>query len=105
MSKVKVPVRKQYAEHTASDAAVVKLKKLRIAFDTLNDTIEECCPHSRTRSVALTKLEEAFIWTQHSAVQEDKASKRLPVELEVGDPDPADVDPGVSLETPQSGDE
>ena len=42
------------------------LAELALKFSTLEKRIEELCPNSRERSLAITNLQQALLWVQAS---------------------------------------
>ena len=67
-------MKKTYAYHKPSDSMVKTITKIRELFSLMDDQINECCPASRERSVALTKLEESCMWAVKSLVLNDSES-------------------------------
>ena len=67
-------MKKTYAYHKPSESGIGKIAKLRKAFSDLHDAIEELCPNSRERSVALTNLETTAMWAIKSVVCNDEGS-------------------------------
>jgi hypothetical protein len=70
-------MRKTYAYHQPSAAGVEKVARLRKAFSAIEDLIEELCPGSRERSVAVTELQTAAMWAIKAVVANDPESKVL----------------------------
>lgn len=66
---------KTYAYHKPSAAGLEKITALRQAFSDLTDKINELCPSSRERSVALTELETSAMWAIKSVVCNDPESE------------------------------
>ena len=48
-----------------------RLRTIRDKFAILADQIDRECPDSREKSLALTKLEEAAMWTEKAIERED----------------------------------
>jgi len=65
---------KTFAHHAPSADGIAKIRQLRAAFSTMSKVIEELCPNSRERSVALTNLETTAMWAIKSTVCNDPAS-------------------------------
>ena len=49
-----------------------KIQEIRENFSNIYDFIERTCKNSRETSLALTKLEEAQMWTIKGITREDK---------------------------------
>lgn len=52
-----MPIDKPYAYHKPSPEGLAKINQLREAFSGVERAIQEVCPQSRQRSVAITELE------------------------------------------------
>ena len=63
-----------YVEPVSKDGHE-RITKLRVAFSDLKARIEQLCPGSRYRSVALTELETAEMWTIKAVVFNDSQSE------------------------------
>jgi hypothetical protein len=68
-------IKKTYAYHKPSKAGLANISVLRKAFSALHDTIEQLCPTSREKSVALTNLETTAMWAIKAVVCNDPESK------------------------------
>lgn len=66
---------KTFAHHTPTELAVAKIRQLRGQYSDLKEAIEEFCPASRERSVALTELETSAMWAIKSIVVNDPESQ------------------------------
>ena len=62
---------KPFASHVPSDGGMDKITALREAFTAVARLIEETCPASRQRSVAITELETAAMWAIKAVVFND----------------------------------
>jgi hypothetical protein len=82
-----MPIDKSYAYHAPSIEGLKKINKLREAFSDLERLINDTCPTSRHKSVAITNLENAAMWAIKAVV--------------FNDPDSV-VNQNPSLETPSS---
>jgi hypothetical protein len=67
-------VLKSLAYHKPTPTAADKIAALRLAFSDLAERIESLAPASRERSVALTNLETAQMWTVKAIVLNDPES-------------------------------
>ncbi len=54
--------------HTPTPEQVEQIEALRVIGKALGFKIEECCPNTRERSLAVTKLEECIMWAVKSIV-------------------------------------
>lgn len=66
---------KPFAYHKPSDDGLTKINALREKFSDLQRAIEEICPASRQRSVAITELETAAMWAIKAVVFNDPQSE------------------------------
>jgi hypothetical protein len=66
---------KPYAYHQPSESGLVKINALREAFSATERLINEICPPSRQRAVAITELETAAMWAIKAVVFNDPDSK------------------------------
>lgn len=55
-----------YIHHPADSAQEKKYSRIRVKAKELAYIIEEECPDSREKSLAMTKLEEASMWANAS---------------------------------------
>lgn len=85
-------LRKAFAYHTPTPAALEKMGRLRAAFSELADLIEEVVPDpSRERSIAITELEHAANFANKAVIFADSncqaadgvsaSAIRIPLEL------------------------
>lgn len=66
---------KTFAYHKPSSAGLEKITKLREAFSTLHQQIDELAPNSREKSVAITSLETTAMWAIKAVVCNDPESE------------------------------
>ena len=66
---------KPFAYHKPSEDGFERITKLRVAFSDVKARIEQLCPESRQRSVALTELETAAMWAIKAVVFNDPTSE------------------------------
>jgi hypothetical protein len=66
---------KPYAYHKPSDDGLSKITHLREAFSAVSRAIDEACPPSRQKSVAITELETAAMWAIKAVVFNDPKSE------------------------------
>jgi hypothetical protein len=66
---------KPFAYHRPSPAGFAKITALRLAFSETKAIIEQTCPESRHRAVALTELETAAMWAIKAVVFNDPDSE------------------------------
>lgn len=67
-------MKKTYAYHKPSNDGIEKIAALRKLFSDLHDRIEQLCPPSREKSVALTNLETTAMWAIKAVVCNDPES-------------------------------
>lgn len=58
-----------YTYHAANDEQAEKYQRIRAKAKELAYLIEEECPNSREKSLAMTKLEEASMWANASVAR------------------------------------
>lgn len=63
-----------YNYHKPSQEGLAKITELRQEFTKLDQKIQELCPHSRQRSIALTELETSAMWAIKAVVVNDPES-------------------------------
>lgn len=63
-----VPMRPQYVNHKPSEAGLASIERIRLDVNELHTLIEQACPQSRERSLALTHLEEVCMWAVKAIV-------------------------------------
>ena len=68
-------VGKSYQYHKPSADGLDKVAKLREAFSTVDDIVQELAPSSRERSLAITNLEQAAMWAIKAVVVHDPESE------------------------------
>lgn len=66
---------KPFAYHKPSDDGLAKINALREKYSDLQRAIEENCPPSRQKSVAITELETSAMWAIKAVVFNDPASE------------------------------
>jgi hypothetical protein len=71
-------MKKTYAYHKPSTNGLETITKLRETFSAIHETIEQICPNSRERSVALTHLETAAMYAIKAVVCNDPESEVAP---------------------------
>jgi hypothetical protein len=69
-----MPIDKPYAYHKPSDKGFARINRLREAFSDMQKLIDEVCPDSRHKSVAITNLETTAMWAIKAVVFNDKDS-------------------------------
>lgn len=69
-----MPIDKPYAYHAPSPIGLRTIAVLREEFSRLQRIIEDYCPASRHRSVAITELETAAMWAIKAVVFNDPGS-------------------------------
>ncbi len=67
-------MKKTYAYHKPSSGGIEKIAAIRQAFSDLHERIEQLCPPSREKSVALTNLETTAMWAIKAVVCNDPES-------------------------------
>ena len=70
-----MPIDKPYAYHKPSDDGLAKITVLREKFSEVERLINETCPSSRHKSVAITQLETTAMWAIKAVVFNDPASE------------------------------
>jgi len=70
-----MPIDKPFAYHKPSPVGLEKINNLREQFSMTKRAIEEICPESRQRSVAITELETAAMWAIKAVVFNDPNSE------------------------------
>lgn len=66
---------KPFAYHRPSVDGLQRITQLRELFSVAKKVIEEVCPDSRHRSVAITELETAAMWAIKAVVFNDPNSE------------------------------
>lgn len=66
---------KPFAYHKPSDDGMTKINRLREAFSLVQRAIEDNCPNSRQKSVAITELETSAMWAIKAVVFNDPKSE------------------------------
>lgn len=66
---------KPYAYHKPSAEALKKITRLREAFSMTERMIDEFCPNSRQKSIAITNNEQTAMWAIKAVVFNDPDSK------------------------------
>jgi hypothetical protein len=70
-----MPIDKPYAYHKPSTDGMSRITTLREAYSELQRVIDETCPHSRHKSVAITELETSAMWAIKAVVFNDPESE------------------------------
>lgn len=70
-----MPIDKPFAYHKPSDYGLERINRLREEFSRVKAVIEQVCPESRHRSVAITELETAAMWAIKAVVFNDPLSE------------------------------
>lgn len=65
---------KPFAYHKPSTDGLSKINAIREAYSTLKAVIEEHCPSSRHKAVALTEMETSAMWAIKAVVFNDPNS-------------------------------
>lgn len=73
-----MPIDKPYAYHKPSDDGMNKINRLREVYSEVQRVIDEVCPNSRQKSVAITELETSAMWAIKSVVFNDPTSEVAP---------------------------
>ena len=63
---MKEQIESAFTYHAPSDSQAAKYVVIRSSAELLASTFDELCPDSREKSLAMTKLEEAFMWASKS---------------------------------------
>jgi hypothetical protein len=66
---------KPFAYHKPSPEGLDRINKLREAYSNLQKVIEDTCPNSRQKSVAVTELETSAMWAIKAVVFNDPTSE------------------------------
>ena len=69
---------KPFAYHKPSPDGLGKITRLREAYSVLQRAIEENCPQSRQKSVAITELETSAMWAIKAVGCNDPESELVP---------------------------
>ena len=69
-----MPIDKPYAYHKPSPEGMDKINQLREAYSIVQRIIDEVCPQSRQKSVAITELETSAMWAIKAVVFNDPES-------------------------------
>jgi hypothetical protein len=64
-------LKKRFTYHSPKDDQPSRYQKLRAKAYELAEDINGCCPESREKSLALTKLEEAVMWANASIARNE----------------------------------
>ena len=70
-----MPIDKPYAYHKPSVDGLAKINRLREHFSEGDRLINDICPESRHRSIALTHNETTAMWAIKAVVFNDPASE------------------------------
>ena len=66
---------KPFAYHKPSEDGFQKISRLREAFSLVQRAIQDNCPESRQKSVAITELETSAMWAIKAVVFNDPKSE------------------------------
>lgn len=66
---------KPFAYHKPSEDGMQRINRIREAFSLVKRAIEDNCPESRHRSVAITELETSAMWAIKAVVFNDPQSE------------------------------
>jgi hypothetical protein len=66
---------KPFAYHKPSDDGFKRISYLREKFSDIAKVVEDNCPNSRQKSIALTELETAAMWAIKAVVFNDPKSE------------------------------
>lgn len=66
---------KAYKSHIPSEEGKAKIDSVREAFSNLDELVQELAPNSREKSIALTHLETACMFTVKAITHNDPDSK------------------------------
>lgn len=69
-----MPIDKPYAYHKPSEEGMDKINQLREAFSNTDKLINELCPNSRQKSIAITNNEQTAMWAIKAVVFNDPKS-------------------------------
>lgn len=61
---------KRFTFHTATGDQPQRYEKIRFNAGNLAELLDELCPDSREKSLAMTKIEEAVFWANASIARE-----------------------------------
>lgn len=64
-------INRNFSYKRSSDKSIQNMQKLRIMAKEVAFLIEDRCPESREKSLALTRLEECVMWANASIVRND----------------------------------
>lgn len=70
-----MPIDKPFAYHKPSPIGMDRINNLREAYSTLLGVIQNECPDSRHKSVAITELETSAMWAVKAVVFNDPNSE------------------------------
>ena len=71
MTKEQAVIEKNFQYHPPKNGQDEKYKKLRYNAKLLAYMINDLCPNSREKSLAMTKLEEAVMWANASIARNE----------------------------------
>ena len=70
-----MPINKTFAYHKPSEEGMERTTVLREAYSILREVIDDQCPNSREKSLALTELETSAMWAIKAVVFNDPYSE------------------------------
>ena len=69
--KCKVDIQKNFDYHPPTEDKICKYEQLRITAMEYMVLIDQLCPESREKSLAMTKIEEAVMWANASIARNE----------------------------------
>ena len=70
-----MPIDKPYAYHKPSADGLSKINQLRLVFSEAEKILQEVCPNSRYKSLAVTSNEQTAMWAIKAVVFNDPQSE------------------------------
>jgi hypothetical protein len=70
-----MPIDKPYAYHKPSADGLARITRLREIFSMAERAIQDACPNSRQKSIAITELETSAMWAIKAVVFNDPESE------------------------------
>lgn len=64
-------ITKTFSYQKPSEDQLAKIDKLREAYSTLSNLLNDLCPASRERSIALTELESSSHWANKAITHQE----------------------------------
>lgn len=69
--KTKVDIQKNFDYHPPTEEKIHKYEQLRLTAMEYMVLIDQLCPESREKSLAMTKIEEAVMWANASIARNE----------------------------------